>query len=378
MRVCIVTTEFLGVGACGGVGVAARTLGRHLVARGVEVSVIAPRGDHHPPPVMEGISVRTYDRRDLRALMREARAADADVYHYIQASLGAYLGQWAMPDRAHVVECADPRDWADWRISFRFPTHSALRLLPSFAYFGMRPAALSTRGADAVQVPARFLQAKVRRLYGLNADPDYAPMPFDPPAGVKKSASPLVLFVGRLVPIKRPEIFLDVAGRFPNVRFVVIGGGSDEDYAGEMRRRAGGLKNVEFTDFIDQAADPRFFAHFSEAWVLINTAAREGLPLTFIEAAANGCAILSACNPDGYASNFGYHVTDGDFARGLDVLLADDAWRTAGGRAQAHAIREHVSGPAIERQLSIYKAALARSTGRSERPRLNTAPVVEQ
>jgi glycosyltransferase involved in cell wall biosynthesis len=327
--------------------------------------------------MLEGMTIRTYDRRDPRALMREARAADADLYHYIQASLGAYLGQWAMPDRAHVIECADPREWGDWRISFRFPTHSAVRLVPSFAYFGTRPATLSARWADAIQVPARFLQTKVRRLYGLSADPHYVPMPFDPPAVVKKSTSPLVVFVGRLVPIKRPEIFLDVAGRFPGVRFVVIGGGSDEGYARDMRRRADALNNVEFTDFIDQATDNRLFAYLSQAWVLINTAAREGLPLTFIEAAANGCAILSACNPDGYASNFGHHVTDGDFARGLELLLANDKWRMAGARAQAHANREHVSGPAIERQLSVYEAPLAKSAARSKGSRFNTAPVVE-
>jgi glycosyltransferase involved in cell wall biosynthesis len=375
MRVCIVTTEFLGVGACGGLGVAARTLGRHLVARGIEVRVVVPPSHRHqpPPPMLEGITIQTYDRRDPLAFTREVRAADGDVYHYIQASLGAYLGLRAMPGRAHVVECADPRDWGDWRIDFRLPTHSAVRLVPSFVYFGMRPAALSARRADAVQVPARFLQAKVRRLYRLSADPHYVPMPFDPPADIKKSTSPLVLFVGRLVPRKRPEIFLDLARQFPSVRFVVIGGGSDE-----MGRRAATPRNVEFTDFIDQASDLRLFAYLSEAWVLINTAAREGLPLTFIEAAANGCAILSACNPDGYASNFGYHVTDGDFARGLDLLLADDKWRMAGGRAKAHASREHVPGPAIERQLSIYQAALERSAGRSDRQPLKTKPTAGQ
>ena len=380
MRVCIITTEFLGVGACGGLGVAARSLGRHLVTRGVQVSVMVPRSrSQHPhsSTILEGMTIRTYDPRNPRALMREVQASDADVYHYIQASLGAYLGQWAMPDRAHVVECADPRDWADWRIDFRFPTRSAFRLLPSFAYFGMRPATLSAQCADVVQVPARFLQTKVRRLYGLSADPDYVPMPFDPPADVKKSASPLVVFVGRLAPRKRPEIFVDLAGQFPNVRFVVIGGGSDQGHGREMRQRAATLKNVEFTDFIDQATDHRLFAYLSKAWVLINTAAREGLPLTFIEAAANRCAILSACNPDGYASKFGYHVTDGDFARGLFLLLADDNWQGAGGRAQAHAKREHASGPAIKRQVSIYGAALASSAERSGRPRLKTAPVVE-
>ena len=161
MRVCIVTTEFLGVGPCGGLGVSARTLGRHLIARGIEVSVVAPSGGWQceaSPSMLEGIEVRSYDRRNQRAFMRAVQSADADVYQYTQASLGAYLAQWVMPDRAHVVECADPRDWSDWLIDFKLPTHSALRLIPSFAYFGTRPAALSARQADAVQVPARFLQ----------------------------------------------------------------------------------------------------------------------------------------------------------------------------------------------------------------------------
>lgn len=381
MRVCIVTTEFLGVGPCGGLGVSARTLGRHLLARGVEVSVVAPGSGKQPdasPAMLEGVSVRTYDRRNQLAFMRAVRAADADVYQHTQASLGAYLAQWAMPDRAHVVECADPRDWNDWKIDFRLPTHSALRLVPSFAYFGMRPAALSAQQADAVQVPARFLQEKVRRLYRLSAEPHYVPMPFDPPVAAKKSTSPLVVFVGRLVRRKRPEIFLDVARRFPSVRFVVMGGGSDQSYAGEMKRRGAALSNVEFTDFIDQASDLRFFSYLSEAWILINTAAREGLPLTFIEAAANGCAILSACNPDGYASNFGYHVTDGDFERGLDVLLAGDTWRMAGERARTHAEREHVPGSAMQHQLSLYETALARSAERRGRPSLKPASVAGQ
>ena len=191
--------------------------------------------------------------------MREVRAADADVYQHIQASLGAYLAQWAMPDRAHVVECADPRDWDDWRIDFRLSDAQRVSAYSILCLFRHTAGALSAQRADAVQVPARFLQDKVRRLYRLSADPHYVPMPFDPPADVKKSASPLVVFVGRLVPRKRPEIFLDLAQRFPNVRFVVMGGGSDQSYAGEMKRRGALLSNVEFTDFIDQASDLRFF-----------------------------------------------------------------------------------------------------------------------
>jgi glycosyltransferase involved in cell wall biosynthesis len=369
MRVCIVATEFLGVGASGGIGVGARVLGRHLAARGIEVRAIVPHGHQDLPssPTLEGLSIRTYDRSDLRAFAREIRAAGADVYHHVQASLGARLAERAMADRAHVVECVDPRDWSDWLTDFRLPTHSAARLIPSFLYFGTWPAKLSARRADAVQVPARFLQAKVHRLYGLSATPQVVPMPFDASSTVEKSPSPLVVFVGRLVPRKRPELVIDLARRFPAVRFVVIGGGSGSNYAGALRRQAAALANLTFTDFIDQAADSRLFDYLSAAWILVNNAAREGLPLTFIEAAAHGCAILSASDPDGYASNFGYHVTDGDFARGMEWLLANENWRLAGERGHLHVAREHVSGDAIKSQLSVYDEALARAATRAAR-----------
>ena len=365
MRVCIVATEFLGVGGTGGIGVGARSLGQHLVASDIEVRAIIPRRGRALAcsPRMGAISIQTYYRWDLTALAREVRAANADVYHYVQASMGAWLGQWAMSDRAHVVECVDPRDWSDWRVDFRLPTHTRLRLVPSFLYFGTRPAALSVRRADAIQVPARFLQAKVRRLYGLDSDPQYAPMPFDPRNEHEKSPSPLAVFVGRIVPRKRPEIVLDLAQRFPHVRFAVIGGGTGR-YTTDIRERAARLANVTFTDFIDQAADQSLFDYLSKAWVLVNAAAREGLPLTFIEAAAHRCAILSERNPDGYASKFGYHVADGNFAKGLEWLLADDNWRLAGERGHAHVMRDHDADSAISRQLAIYDVALARAAKR--------------
>lgn len=366
MRVCIVATEFLGIGASGGIGVGARALGRHLAARGIDVSAIVPR--HHEDltnsTTLDGISIRTYDRSNLRAFTRQIRAADADVYHHVQASLGARLAETAMADRAHVIECVDPRDWSDWLIDFRLPTSSAARLIPSFVYFGTLPAMLSARRADAVQVPARFLQTKARRLYRLSMAPQVVPMPFDASSTAEKSPSPLVVFVGRLVPRKRPELIIDLAGRFPAVRFVAIGGGSGNNYASRLRRQAASMKNLTFTDFIDQAANSRLFDYLSAAWILINGAAREGLPLTFIEAAAHRCAILSASDPDGYASNFGYHVTDGDFAQGMACLLAHENWRLAGERGHLHVAREHVSDDAIKSQLSVYDKALAQASTR--------------
>ena len=63
---------------------------------------------------------------------------------------------------------------------------------------------------------------------------------------------------------------------------------------------------------------------------MINTAAREGLPAAFLEAAAYKCAILSSNNPDGFAENFGYHVKDDNYTLGLKCLLENNQWKSQG------------------------------------------------
>jgi glycosyltransferase involved in cell wall biosynthesis len=80
---------------------------------------------------------------------------------------------------------------------------------------------------------------------------------------------------------------------------------------------------------------PRFGAGglydlYEKSWALVNTSAREGMPYTFLEAAAWGCAILSELDPDGFAKRFGYRVKDGDYAAGLDWLLKDENWKRRG------------------------------------------------
>ena len=72
---------------------------------------------------------------------------------------------------------------------------------------------------------------------------------------------------------------------------------------------------------------------------MVNTATREAMPNAFLEAAAHGCAILSAVDPDGFASRFGWHVVRDDFAAGLAALLAHGTWRERGQAARRHVTR---------------------------------------
>ena len=61
----------------------------------------------------------------------------------------------------------------------------------------------------------------------------------------------------------------------------------------------------------------------SDTWIFVSTAVREGLPLTFLEAAAYGCPIISRVDPDQFATKFGKQVHDDDYSSAIRSLLAD-------------------------------------------------------
>ena len=64
-----------------------------------------------------------------------------------------------------------------------------------------------------------------------------------------------------------------------------------------------------------------------KSWILINPAIREGLPNSYLEAAAHQTAILSYVNPDDFASRFGFHAATDNFEEGLTTLLKNNYWK---------------------------------------------------
>jgi len=359
VRVCLISTEVLGWGVAGGFGFATRSLGRELVRRGLDVTVVLPqpRGTAETALALDGISVRTYPRgRPARALTL-LRECDADVYHSQEPSPGTWLAERAMPARVHLVTCRDPRLVRDWWLEWRHPTLSRLQVARTAAYYENPLTRRAVRHARAVYVPAHCLTERVRRKYGLRADPGFLPTPVRlPPADqLVKAASPTVCIVGRLDRRKRPGLALDLAARFPDVRFIVAGSAQDEGFAQELQQRYGGRPNLELRGFIDQFAGDALSRILSESWLLINTSAREGLPNSFIEACGHGCAILSAVDPDGFATRFGHWARDGDFAGGLRQLLSGDAWRDAGARGASYVRATNAADPATERHLEEYR-----------------------
>ena len=88
MRICLICTEFFGLGSAGGFGFATRILGRELAKRGVEVYAVIPhpRGAEETSVVLDGVHVKTFPRLDLFGSMRLYKDISIEALRRIAAS----------------------------------------------------------------------------------------------------------------------------------------------------------------------------------------------------------------------------------------------------------------------------------------------------
>jgi glycosyltransferase involved in cell wall biosynthesis len=108
------------------------------------------------------------------------------------------------------------------------------------------------------------------------------------PGGVR-SATPLVVAVGRLVPVKRYDLLIkvmaEVHARFPAVELVIVGEGYEKPALDELIASMGVGSWVKFAG---KLADEALVDLYRRAWLLVSASAREGWGMTITEAAACG------------------------------------------------------------------------------------------
>jgi glycosyltransferase involved in cell wall biosynthesis len=281
-----------------------------------------------------------------------------------------------MPGRHHVVTCQDPRTWRDWWIELScYLDERRFKSLLTWPYEDNPLVWHAVRKADAVYSEAKHIVPKGKAKYGLKVAPTFLPNPVPLPDGpVIKAERPTVCFVGRFDKRKRPELFFELARRHPDIDFIAVGAANSAQRDRLLHERYGAIANLELTGFLDRFSSPRFAEILSHSWILVNTAAREGLPVTFLEAASYRCAIVSEVNPDDFASRFGHQAVAGDFDTGLRTLLQDDRWRACGEDAYAYVRATHALDVVIEKHLAAYRTLM----GADHRPasvQVGTRPV---
>jgi glycosyltransferase involved in cell wall biosynthesis len=360
MRVCFIVNEIFHWGLYGGFGKLTRTLGANLAMRGVEVYVLMPR---------ISVSQRTIETLDgmivLSPLSRLNislfKTCDADIYHSQSPGIDTYWVMKMNPGAKHIITFQDPMTieeekmsiWSKnprWR-TFRYRAIMELKLRAG-SFITKR----AIHKADALFSQAKYIIPKIVSMYGLNDPPAFLPNPVEiPNRPLKKASEPTVCFLARWDPVKRHEVLFDLAEKFPDVKFIAPGKAHDKNRDEYLRKRGKEISNLEMPGFVSEEEKSRIL---EKSWILVNTSLRECLPVSFLEAAAHKCVILSSNNPDGFAENFGYYVTNGDYAEGLAFLLKDGAWKERGEKGYRYVKETHQLNRVINLHMKTYEELL--------------------
>jgi glycosyltransferase involved in cell wall biosynthesis len=164
--------------------------------------------------------------------------------------------------------------------------------------------------------------------------------------GGERSDAPLVVAVGRLVPVKRYDALLRVLARVkrahPDLEAIVVGDGYEQPALEALRAELGATSWVHLRG---RVADDDLVALYRRAWVVASASAREGWGMTVTEAAACGTpAVVTriAGHTDAVVDGETGLLADGEdgLAGALDAVLGDEVLRKQLGEgALAHAER---------------------------------------
>lgn len=328
-----------------------------LARRGYPVSLITWDEAQPDDIEVEGVRILKVCRRDqgwrgLRffhprwtSLVRALRKADADLYYHNCAEY--VTGQVALWTRWHsrrfVYSVASEPDCDP-----RLPALKTLRERVLYRY--------GVRHADRIVVQTQRQQAMLREGFGLSSIvlPMPCPDPWNGPSRLPERPTPTearVLWAGRINPVKRLELLLEVAAILPHVAFEVAGAANrDMPYAREVEERARSMSNVTLLGRVPRERMPELY---ERAVCLLCTSHYEGLPNTFLEAWSHGLPVVSTVDPDRVieAKDVGVVATGAaGLARGIRELLASPRrWLQASQNARRHFVENHSVEAAMSR-----------------------------
>lgn len=354
----------------GGVEVVVTELARRMAALGHEVTCY----DRSGADVMTGdaadarertvdgvrvVPVKTIDKKGLAALSSSYFATKAaikdrpDLIHYHAEGPCVPL---PLAKRAGIrtVATIHGLDWqrAKWG-----------KLASTYIKMGERAAATK---ADGLVVLSKSAQSYFHDVYGRTAT--FIPNGIEPKR--PRSANQIkekwgldegsyLLYLGRLVPEKRPELLIDAFKKLDtNKRLVIAGGGSDtSEYEASLREAAQGDPRVLLTGFVNGEPLEELYSN-CYAYVLPSDV--EGMPMSLLEAMAYGCCCVTSDIPEcadvlaGNGVTFGRGSADSLRAALHGLLADDDRGRVLGAAAKAHVEKTYNWDSVVERTLAVY------------------------
>jgi len=218
------------------------------------------------------------------------------------------------------------------------------------------------RASDAIVAQSHKQQQMLQDTFSL--DSKVIPMPFNGPdeSTYVAPAPPgpgviSVLWVGRIIDVKRLEWLLDMAEACPDYQFDVVGTPNQEsDYSQGLYDRAAGIKNVTLHGRVGEKELPGFFKRAS---VLCCTSIIEGFPTTFMEAWSYGLPIVTSFDPDNMIARNELGFVDGTvdgLVKALNSLFSDsELWQQFSTRARQYYLQNHTLGAVTPRFIKVME-----------------------
>jgi len=173
-----------------------------------------------------------------------------------------------------------------------------------------------------------------------------------------------VLWAATVKPLKQPALFVELARRLPQRRFVMVGGpGVTPDaqaYFDEIRRAAADLPNLEMLGHVPFG---EVGAQFDRAGVFVNTSSYEGLPNTFMQAWSRGIPSVSFVRPESAPGVSGTIACEDieQMTREIERLCASpEAWREASEACRRCFDEHHTMERAVQRYRAVFDEVAAR------------------
>ncbi|MDQ7857906.1 MAG: glycosyltransferase family 4 protein [Armatimonadota bacterium] len=273
-----------------------------LRERGYEVSVVTLTDEARK---VSGDGLVRFPRRwpwpvRLAAVVREVTRRQSDMIYALGLHEAAAAAAW-LTGRPLVVRVPGDHAWERARrlgltdLSFEAfqaargggPRLRAMRWLRTW----------STRQADTLVVPSRYLEAAVRR-WAPAARIEVVPIGVDAPAAARTGPSARgelrALWVGRLVAPKRLDVLVEAVAMTSSTRLVIVGDGPERGRLEALARRLEVDNRVEFRGQMPRDA---VWQAMAESDVLLLVSEHEGLPHVAIEALAAGLPVVAPDAP---------------------------------------------------------------------------------
>jgi len=362
MKVCIVSLHLAAYfdpaprWKYAGAEVQAAFVARALKEQGLDVSLVVSdlsAGLHIPYPVENafqsdsGIPVLRFFHPRMTGIHDALARADADIYY--QRNAGMITGLVANFARRHgrtfVYGAGSDSDF-----SSRTVLIDGVRDKTMFMYGLRRAHGVVVQNNAQLEIAKKSLTAPIVAISnGVIPADDVGPHADGP-----------IVWAGSMREVKRPNLFIELARRFPTREFVIVGGSTttEVDYAATAEKAARAEPNIRLTGWLAHADVIREIARAS---VVVNTSRVEGFPNVYLEAWNHGVPVVSFSDVDGLLAHekLGALCADlDDMERRLRALLEnEDVMRSARDGAR-RVIRERFSPTVLGPKYAAFLESL--------------------